>query len=249
MRPFSTDKSSDGSVWMFHIRTSAGSTSTSAAFQLGSQRSPTPSACSFHFDTKLLRNSAVKGPVYAMKPPASTMLPMTNLRFFSNTSLAAFHRTLSFPRPASNFSARSSFTTQSSASASNWAAFRWAAASCASSAATLSNTSLSSAFLIDSFSSAAARDSSATASFAFLGSISRDTLPYTSIALTHMHKDIAADDTLFTFSATKSSLLMYFCNFCVSLALLAKASLSYVFRLSRNLVSFISFLASSQLSF
>mmetsp|Transcript_30394 Transcript_30394/g.77289 ORF Transcript_30394/g.77289 Transcript_30394/m.77289 type:complete len:217 (-) Transcript_30394:4520-5170(-) len=177
MMPFSTDKSSAGRALMFQSRTSAGSTRTSAILQPGSVSSPSPTACSIHFAVNLRRNSAVKAPVYAIKPPARTMLPITNFKFFSKTVLAAVQRTLSLPKPASSFSARSSLTTQSLASSSNLAAFRLAFASCASRAATLSRTILSSACLIASFSLAAALASSAPLSFSFFGSISRATRP------------------------------------------------------------------------
>mmetsp|Transcript_13388 Transcript_13388/g.28940 ORF Transcript_13388/g.28940 Transcript_13388/m.28940 type:complete len:209 (+) Transcript_13388:264-890(+) len=177
MMPFSTERSSAGRVQMFHWRTSAGSTRTSAILQAGSVSRPRATASLIQIEARSRRNSAVNAPVYAMKPPARTMFPMTNFRFFSRTWLAALQRTLSLPRPARSFSARSSFTTQSLASSSSFAAFRFALESWASREATLSRTILSSAFAIVSFSRALALASSAPASFSFFGSISRATRP------------------------------------------------------------------------
>mmetsp|Transcript_66782 Transcript_66782/g.204412 ORF Transcript_66782/g.204412 Transcript_66782/m.204412 type:complete len:208 (-) Transcript_66782:28-651(-) len=177
MMPFSMERSSEGKLSMFHSRISAGSTRTLATFQPGSVSRPRPTACLTHFVTRSLRNSDVNAPVYAMKPPQRTTLPTTNCRSFSSTLLAAVHRTLSFPRPASSFSARFSLTTQSSASRSSWTAFVCALCSCHSSAATLSRTTFSSACLVANFALASSLAFSAALSFSFLGSISRETLP------------------------------------------------------------------------
>mmetsp|Transcript_57223 Transcript_57223/g.123079 ORF Transcript_57223/g.123079 Transcript_57223/m.123079 type:complete len:201 (-) Transcript_57223:1006-1608(-) len=152
MSPFSTERSSDGKLLIFQDRTSAGSTRTSAAFHSGSVVKLSSAACAHQSLTSLRRNSAVKGPVYAMKPLQRMMSPTTNSRFFVKMLLAAFQRTLSLPKPAKSFSARSSLTTHSSASASNWAAFFFAPSKRASSAATLSRTNFSSACLIAHFS-------------------------------------------------------------------------------------------------
>mmetsp|Transcript_30417 Transcript_30417/g.77421 ORF Transcript_30417/g.77421 Transcript_30417/m.77421 type:complete len:225 (+) Transcript_30417:1603-2277(+) len=173
--PFSMDRSSEGSDLMFHSRVSAGSHSTSAHFQFGSAVRLTSLALPNHCCTRSSRNSAVKGPAYAMKPAARVMLPTTNVRFFANTSLAAAHRTDSLPRPESSFSARTSLTLQVSASCSRVSALFFARMSCSCSPATLSCTSFRSAFAAAALDSASAAEFSAAFSFSFFGSIARAT--------------------------------------------------------------------------
>mmetsp|Transcript_128623 Transcript_128623/g.222764 ORF Transcript_128623/g.222764 Transcript_128623/m.222764 type:complete len:225 (+) Transcript_128623:302-976(+) len=184
-----------------------------------------------------------------MKPAAKSILPTTNFKFFSRTELAATQRTDSLPKPLSNFSARTSLTLHVSASCSSFSALLFARMSCNCKAATLSWTALSSDFFAASLLSASWKLASAPANFSFLGSIERATLAYTSIALTHRQRDIAAFDTFFTVSGTKSSRFTYLCSLPVSFMLPARESLSYSRRFWRKADSFMSFLASSQVSF
>lgn len=60
---------------MFHSLISAGSHKVSAHFQLGSAMRFTSEAFCSQWLVSLARNSAVKGPQYAMKPAASAMSP------------------------------------------------------------------------------------------------------------------------------------------------------------------------------
>mmetsp|Transcript_22101 Transcript_22101/g.55726 ORF Transcript_22101/g.55726 Transcript_22101/m.55726 type:complete len:219 (-) Transcript_22101:1052-1708(-) len=177
------------------------------------------------------------------------MLPTRKPTAFSNTVDRFSQATASLPSPFRSSSARPSFTSQVSASFTSCSALRLAANSFCRRAATLSVTTFSSPFAFCSAASLVAAASSAPASFAFFGSISLLTRPYTSIARTHMHSDIAAADTFFTTSGWKSSLFVYFCIFSVFFLSFASASLSYVFRSSKKVDLFISFFAESQFSF
>mmetsp|Transcript_34026 Transcript_34026/g.93488 ORF Transcript_34026/g.93488 Transcript_34026/m.93488 type:complete len:291 (+) Transcript_34026:532-1404(+) len=145
-----------------------------------------------------------------------------------------------------SFCARSSFLVQSSDWSSRSVLRLVVSSNCVCSACSLSSTSLSAAFFVASSADTSAYSPSAWASSARLGATCLATRSYTSIARTQQQRPYAALDALAIRVGSKSGLAVYLVILAMTSGLML--SLSYTWRLSRNLESFIIFLAGSQKS-
>ena len=122
-------------------------------------------------------------------------------------------RTFSPPNPPSNSPARSICFFAVAACSSRSAFFCCVSLSVFCSRATRSSTACRAAFLLASSFIVTASESSASFRAAFFGSMPLATLSYTTMARTHMHRHIAAEDCFLISSGRKRGSLKYLSTF------------------------------------
>mmetsp|Transcript_5672 Transcript_5672/g.19275 ORF Transcript_5672/g.19275 Transcript_5672/m.19275 type:complete len:353 (+) Transcript_5672:2909-3967(+) len=245
MTPFSVEKASAGSPWMFQSRTSLGlarklaKSNTSLAGMLR-----TLIAGSHVLSTSSSRYSLGKGPAYERKAAATMQSPGTLVISLSKRSMLASQRVRSPARPVTSFSARSSLISSSSLSACRRSLEEVDSSYWSLSACTLARTSARASLALARAACFLASVSCALLSLARFGATSLDTCPYVSIARTHRHSPLAAPDTLPMTSGVKSLLSVYFLIFLRRAS--TRRSLSNLRSRSMKLVSPSSFLQLSQ---
>mmetsp|Transcript_17543 Transcript_17543/g.37048 ORF Transcript_17543/g.37048 Transcript_17543/m.37048 type:complete len:213 (+) Transcript_17543:2862-3500(+) len=173
-----------------------------------------------------LRYSVLNGPPYDRNAAQMAQSPMSCCVRASKVLALESHRTRSPPNPPTSLCARSNFASSSADSfmslsfkftLSSYFCFRpiiLSVITCRSSCAAFS----CARFL--------AKVSMAPFNFAFLGATFLAILPYTPIAMTHLHNDFAAPDCFPTVSGSNSGLEVHL-ETLVSIASFRFASLSY----------------------
>mmetsp|Transcript_632 Transcript_632/g.2095 ORF Transcript_632/g.2095 Transcript_632/m.2095 type:complete len:225 (+) Transcript_632:3-677(+) len=208
--PLSIENESFGNPAMPHSRMETGSPRHATRENLALDGIPADLHAATHFCEIPSRNAIVNVPRYEIIPAAMSMSPV---RFWkSSPSWCA--RTVQWsrcpPKPLISFSARSSFTTQSSTSSSKRFFSRMESSSCFSSAASADMIPSSSSCFTFRAAMILLYSLSAASNAIFLGTTILITRSYASMAPIQVHNPSAALAAFAAFSGVKFSSAMYF---------------------------------------